>query len=148
VYAALGNHDSYNQSVFPPVVLSPSFKQTIPERKMRLIRSVGPLLTSSAGVYQFVGMRCNCTVLSFRNYNHVASLWKHEKWLPEAAVQLTRSHYSAYMVKRSDGLRIISLNTDMCEFILGGCCPTIIHNPQGTGMDPPCSPSRTLHLLV
>jgi sphingomyelin phosphodiesterase len=28
-------------------------------------------------------------------------------------VQLARAHYAAYMVKRTDGLRIITLNTDM-----------------------------------
>jgi hypothetical protein len=47
------------------------------------------------------------------NYDHLASLWQHEEWLPEAAVELSRAHYSAYMTKRVDGLRIISLNTDM-----------------------------------
>ncbi|KAJ7157142.1 Metallo-dependent phosphatase-like protein [Mycena filopes] len=47
------------------------------------------------------------------NYDHLASLWQHEKWLPESAVELARAHYSAYMVKRQDGLRVISLNTDM-----------------------------------
>ncbi|KAJ7146299.1 Metallo-dependent phosphatase-like protein [Mycena epipterygia] len=47
------------------------------------------------------------------NYDHLAALWQHEQWLPEAAVQLARAHYSAYMVQRQDGLRVISLNTDM-----------------------------------
>ncbi|KAH8099275.1 sphingomyelin phosphodiesterase [Cristinia sonorae] len=47
------------------------------------------------------------------NYDHLASLWQHEGWLPQAAVQLARAHYSAYMVKRKDGLRIITLNTDL-----------------------------------
>jgi len=47
------------------------------------------------------------------NYDHLASLWQHEGWLPQAAVQLARAHYSAYMVQRGDGLRIITLNTDM-----------------------------------
>ncbi|KAH0591168.1 hypothetical protein H2248_001264 [Termitomyces sp. 'cryptogamus'] len=47
------------------------------------------------------------------NYDHVADLWKHEKWLPGAAVQLAKKHYAAYMVKRMDGLRVIALNTDM-----------------------------------
>jgi len=47
------------------------------------------------------------------NYDHVASLWQHEDWLPEAAVEFARSHYAAYMVKRTDGLRIITLNTDL-----------------------------------
>jgi sphingomyelin phosphodiesterase len=50
-----------------------------------------------------------------RNYDHLASLWQHEGWLPEAAVKLARKHYSAYMVKRVDSLRIITLNTDMCK---------------------------------
>ncbi|KAI5824164.1 hypothetical protein K523DRAFT_420982 [Schizophyllum commune Tattone D] len=47
------------------------------------------------------------------NYDHLASLWAHEEWLPEAAVQLARTHYGGYMAKRADGLRIISLNTNL-----------------------------------
>ncbi|KAJ7361161.1 sphingomyelin phosphodiesterase [Mycena albidolilacea] len=47
------------------------------------------------------------------NYDHLAALWQHENWLPESAVALAKAHYSAYMVKRQDGLRVISLNTDM-----------------------------------
>ncbi|KAF7347369.1 SER THR protein phosphatase family protein [Mycena venus] len=47
------------------------------------------------------------------NYDHLAALWQHEDWLPESAVELAKAHYSAFMVKRVDGLRIISLNTDM-----------------------------------
>ncbi|GJE85857.1 sphingomyelin phosphodiesterase [Phanerochaete sordida] len=47
------------------------------------------------------------------DYDHLASLWEHEKWLPEAAVAEARAHYSAYMVRRVDGLRIITINTDM-----------------------------------
>ncbi|RDB29530.1 Sphingomyelin phosphodiesterase [Hypsizygus marmoreus] len=77
VYAALGNHDSYNQAQDAP-------------------HSLGGALAN-----QFSW-----------NYDHVAGLWKHEKWLPDAAVKLAKAHYSAYMVKRMDGLRIISLNTD------------------------------------
>ena len=49
-----------------------------------------------------------------RNYNHVASLWQHEQWIPQSAVDLARAHYAAYMVRRFDGLRIITLNTDLC----------------------------------
>ena len=52
-----------------------------------------------------------------RNYDHVAGLWQHEQWLPEAAVELARAHYGAYMVQRVDGLRIITLNTDFCTFL-------------------------------
>lgn len=47
------------------------------------------------------------------NYDHVASLWEHENWLPESAVKLARAHYAGFMVNRHDGLRVISLNTDM-----------------------------------
>ncbi|KIM47617.1 hypothetical protein M413DRAFT_205073 [Hebeloma cylindrosporum] len=78
VYAALGNHDSYNQAQDAP-------------------HSLGGALAQ-----QFSW-----------NYDHVAGLWKHENWLPQAAVALARAHYAAYMVKRVDGLRIITLNTDM-----------------------------------
>ena len=56
----------------------------------------------------------------FRHYDHLAGLWEHEEWLPEAAVQLARTHYAGYAVKRADGLRIISLNTNLCESHL--CC--------------------------
>ncbi|KAF8204403.1 Metallo-dependent phosphatase [Mycena galopus ATCC 62051] len=47
------------------------------------------------------------------NYDHLAALWQHEDWLPASAIALAKAHYSAYMVKRQDGLRIISLNTDL-----------------------------------
>ncbi|KAI8981242.1 sphingomyelin phosphodiesterase [Trametes punicea] len=78
VYAALGNHDSYNQAQDAP-------------------QSLGGQLAQ-----QFSW-----------NYDHVAALWQHEGWLPESAIELARSHYAAYMVKRSDGLRVITLNTDL-----------------------------------
>ncbi|KAF9270730.1 sphingomyelin phosphodiesterase, partial [Marasmius fiardii PR-910] len=81
VYAALGNHDSYNQA------------QDAPHSLMK------PLADQFSW-----------------NYDHVASLWAHEKWLPEAAVQLARAHYASYMVKRSDKLRIVAINTDLCEY--------------------------------
>ena len=54
-----------------------------------------------------------------RDYDHLASLWEHEHWLPEAAVAEARAHYSAYMVRRVDGLRIITINTDMCACAAG-----------------------------
>jgi len=31
---------------------------------------------------------------------------------------MARAHYAAYMVKRVDGLRIITLNTDMCTALV------------------------------
>ena len=50
---------------------------------------------------------------AIRNYDHLAGLWSIEGWIPEAAAQLARAHYGAYMVQRHDGLRIITLNTDL-----------------------------------
>ncbi|KAJ2994129.1 hypothetical protein NUW54_g7605 [Trametes sanguinea] len=78
VYAALGNHDTYNQAQDAPHALNGQLAQ------------------------QFSW-----------NYDHVAKLWQQEGWLPESAVNLARSHYAAYMVRRQDGLRVITLNTDM-----------------------------------
>ena len=46
------------------------------------------------------------------NYDHVAGLWQHEGWLPGSAITLAKAHYGAYMVRRADGLRIITINTD------------------------------------
>jgi hypothetical protein len=50
-----------------------------------------------------------------RNYDHVAALWKLEQWLPQSAVAQARAHYAGYSVQRTDGLRVISLNSDMCK---------------------------------
>ncbi|KAG1728628.1 sphingomyelin phosphodiesterase [Suillus paluster] len=47
-------------------------------------------------------------------YDHVTALWEQEGWLPEASVEFSRAHYAAYMVKRADGLRVISLDTNLC----------------------------------
>jgi len=47
------------------------------------------------------------------NYDHVAKLWEQEQWIPESAVTQARAHYAAYSVQRADGLRIITLNTDL-----------------------------------
>ncbi|KAI0066506.1 Metallo-dependent phosphatase [Artomyces pyxidatus] len=78
VYAALGNHDSYNQA-------------------QDATHSLGGELAE-----QFSW-----------NYDHVASLWEHEGWISQSAVALARAHYAAYAVQRTDGLRIITLNTDL-----------------------------------
>jgi hypothetical protein len=51
----------------------------------------------------------------YRNYDHVAKLWQQEQWIPQYAVAQARAHYAAYSVQRTDGLRIITLNTDFCE---------------------------------
>ncbi|KIJ63471.1 hypothetical protein HYDPIDRAFT_175880 [Hydnomerulius pinastri MD-312] len=47
-------------------------------------------------------------------YDHVSTMWYYEGWIPEASVEYARTHYAAYTVKRPDGLRIISLDTDIC----------------------------------
>ncbi|KIJ21978.1 hypothetical protein PAXINDRAFT_124362 [Paxillus involutus ATCC 200175] len=46
-------------------------------------------------------------------YDHVTALWEQKGWLSAASVETSRAHYAAYMVKRADGLRIISLNTNL-----------------------------------
>lgn len=53
-------------------------------------------------------------LMSSRLYDHVSTMWYYEGWLPEASVEYARTHYAAYSVKRPDGLRIISIDTDMC----------------------------------
>ncbi|KAG9316863.1 sphingomyelin phosphodiesterase [Chiua virens] len=47
------------------------------------------------------------------SYEHISSLWSYEGWLPEESVEFARTHYAGYTVKRPDGLRIISLDTNM-----------------------------------
>ncbi|KAI9455924.1 Metallo-dependent phosphatase-like protein [Lactarius psammicola] len=78
VYAALGNHDSYNQA-------------------QDAHHSLGGELAK-----QFSW-----------NYEHVAKLWQQEQWIPQSVVAQARAHYAAYSVQRTDGLRVITLNTDL-----------------------------------
>ncbi|KAF8963912.1 Metallo-dependent phosphatase-like protein [Flammula alnicola] len=100
VYAALGNHDSYNQAQDAP-------------------HSLGGALAQ-----QFSW-----------NYDHVSGLWQHENWIPESAVELASAHYAAYMVKRVDGLRIITLNTDMSRTSRANYFNYInMTNPDTSGM--------------
>ncbi|KAN0117949.1 Metallo-dependent phosphatase-like protein [Russula decolorans] len=80
VYAALGNHDSYNQAQDAPHALGDALAE------------------------QFSW-----------NYDHVSGLWNVEQWLPQTSLAQARAHYAAYSVQRTDGLRVISLNTDMCK---------------------------------
>jgi len=47
------------------------------------------------------------------NYDHVTALWEDEGWLDESVLQDAKTHYAAYSVQRSDGLRVISLNTNL-----------------------------------
>ena len=84
---------------------------------MLLIPLVGRLRSSSAGAFAALDGDSyhELTFAVTRNYDHVASLWQHEGWIPQSAVDLARAHYAAYMVRRQDGLRVITLNTDLCE---------------------------------
>ncbi|THH31903.1 hypothetical protein EUX98_g2280 [Antrodiella citrinella] len=92
VYAALGNHDTYNET------------RPMPSEVLWQINLAGGFMREQL---QDTVLRQN------RNYDHVAGLWQHEGWLPDAAVTLARAHYAAYSVQRQDGIRIITLNTDM-----------------------------------
>ncbi|KAI6111616.1 sphingomyelin phosphodiesterase [Pisolithus croceorrhizus] len=49
-------------------------------------------------------------------YEHVSSLWYHDGWLPMNSVEYAKTHYAAYSIKRPDGLRIISLDTDILNY--------------------------------
>ncbi|KAI6108786.1 sphingomyelin phosphodiesterase [Pisolithus croceorrhizus] len=49
-------------------------------------------------------------------YEHVSSLWYHDEWLPMNSVEYAKTHYAAYSIKRPDGLRIISLDTDILNY--------------------------------
>lgn len=69
----------------------------------------------------------------YRNYDHVSSLWEFEGWINQTTVDLAKAHYAAYMVKRVDGLRIITLNTDLCELD-----PPILSGATGQGSDLSC----------
>lgn len=46
-------------------------------------------------------------------YEHVSSMWEYEGWLPEATVAYASTHYAAYAVTRPDGLKIISIDTNL-----------------------------------
>jgi sphingomyelin phosphodiesterase len=79
VYAALGNHDTYNQAQ----------------------DAIHALPGGLANQFSW-------------NYDHVSALWEDEGWIDSETAQFAKAHYSAYMVRRQDGLRIITLNTDLC----------------------------------
>jgi len=46
-------------------------------------------------------------------YDHVAALWEYEGWLNSTEASNAKAHYAAYSVERTDGLRMISLNTNL-----------------------------------
>ena len=49
------------------------------------------------------------------NYGYVSKLWEYEGWIDHLVGKSARKHYGAYSVRRKGGLRIITLNTDLCE---------------------------------
>ncbi|EIW79572.1 sphingomyelin phosphodiesterase [Coniophora puteana RWD-64-598 SS2] len=46
-------------------------------------------------------------------YEHISKMWEHEGWMSGSPIEYARTHYAAYSVKRTDGLKIISLNTNL-----------------------------------
>jgi hypothetical protein len=52
---------------------------------------------------------------ALRLYEHVSSMWQYEGWLPEASIAYASTHYAAYAVTRPDGLKIISIDTNLCK---------------------------------
>ncbi|EIW82649.1 Metallo-dependent phosphatase [Coniophora puteana RWD-64-598 SS2] len=46
-------------------------------------------------------------------YDHVAALWQYEGWMNASEAAYAKAHYAAFMVQRGDGLRIVSLNTNL-----------------------------------
>jgi sphingomyelin phosphodiesterase len=113
VYAALGNHDSYNQYVSLEIT-----KQLL----TRCRAQDAPHALGGALAEQFSWSASHIRLLwasigdiFFRNYDHVSGLWKLEHWLPQTSLAQARAHYAAYSVQRTDGLRVISLNADMCK---------------------------------
>ncbi|KAG2030028.1 hypothetical protein BDR03DRAFT_936749 [Suillus americanus] len=50
-------------------------------------------------------------------YEHISSMWEYEGWVPEVVVTYASTHYTAYAVTCPDGLKIISLDTNLCEII-------------------------------
>ena len=111
VYPALGNHDSYNQSVAVCVFGAYGLYHL---RAQDAPHALGGALADQFSWYVLI-VKIILLLISCRNYDHVAGLWETEGWLPDAAVQLSRAQYGAYMVQRTDGLRIITLNADFCK---------------------------------
>ena len=110
MYTALGNHDSYNQWVVYRCSAAPvqSF-----HRAQASPHALGGDLENQFSWYdRFRTRLAVCSDWSRRNYDHIAALWHHESWLPAEAVASARAHYGGYSVRRADGLRVITLNTD------------------------------------
>jgi hypothetical protein len=52
---------------------------------------------------------------ALRLYEHISSMWEYEGWVSEVAVAYASAHYAPYAMTRLDGLKIISLDTNLCE---------------------------------
>ncbi|OQN98681.1 hypothetical protein B0A48_15347 [Cryoendolithus antarcticus] len=46
------------------------------------------------------------------NYNHVASLWRLNGWIDDAAEAEAKTHYGGYSIKNHYGVRMITFNSD------------------------------------
>lgn len=115
VYATLGNHDSYSQyvSVHHGVYVCDIDVFSL-ERRVHPTLWTIPAQINIAGMIYTIRAFHLLTHPVFRNYDHVAALWEHEGWLEESITREAKTHYAAYSVQRSDGLRVISLNTNLC----------------------------------
>lgn len=86
IYATLGNHD------------------TAP------VAQAGPMANG------FVNTPSDTLANQFDwNYGYITKLWEYEGWIDNLVGNTARKHYGAYSVRRKGGLRIISLNTDLCQ---------------------------------
>ena len=82
----------------------PSFSWRPPWNSVQLVGSILSATHHFANLFFFS-----------RNYDHVSALWQYEGWISEGTVDIARAHYAAYMVRRADGLRIITINANLCE---------------------------------
>ncbi|KAG0145453.1 hypothetical protein CROQUDRAFT_658631 [Cronartium quercuum f. sp. fusiforme G11] len=47
------------------------------------------------------------------NYDHLSRLWTHNHWVSDDVAKIARAHYGGYAVNRYEGLKVITLNTDL-----------------------------------
>ncbi|EJU00868.1 hypothetical protein DACRYDRAFT_116765 [Dacryopinax primogenitus] len=83
IYAAIGNHDSYNQAEDAPALLGTQLGQA------------------------------NLSTQFSWNYDTLSTLWENNDWISSDVAAMAKAHYGAYSVARPDGLRIITINTDL-----------------------------------
>ena len=134
VYAALGDHDSYDRFVSRFSRMSRAISD--PKQYPGCASLIGRPTRQAVWVVSILQSSQHQSDLKvYRNYDHVSKLWEEEQWLPQSAVAEARAHYAAYSVQRTDGLRIITLNTDFCKrFFAGSYRADTTHTIQGIGM--------------